>query len=152
MSVLFFLLLDFALTAVLRVPDDFADIKLAALAALPYDTIQISPGVYSGPRNCDIIVDKPNLHFVGSAGPETTVIDCSHQSRCISILGVNSSLSGLHLKNGAAPFVAERMSIRQEARGKKFFLRLPLKMLFARAKSIGSIRQLCTEKSGWWPP
>lgn len=63
-------------------------------------TVSVSPGVYSGPENCDLIVDRD----VNLVAPSGAVLDCGLKSRCLSVLNAATvTVSGFTFKNGAAP-------------------------------------------------
>ena len=88
----------------LRVPADFRNISAALAAAAPGDTVSLSAGTYTGPANCNLLINKNNITLVGVDGPAVTVIDCERKSRCVAIVGAQSvTVSGLWLRNGEAP-------------------------------------------------
>jgi hypothetical protein len=67
-----------SLGAVLNVPDDYADIRTALDAAVPFDTIALAPGYYSGDGfkffRIDTLLDQC-ITIMSTEGPELTTID-----------------------------------------------------------------------------
>lgn len=69
-------------------------------------TVILAPGIYSGFRNCDLVINGTNaLSLVGKEGAGNTVIDCtSVGTRCLKILRSNAvRISGITFKGGVAP-------------------------------------------------
>ncbi len=62
---------------VIDVPDDFPTIQSAIDASANGDTVQISSGTYSGPGNCNIVLNGKRLHIRGIGVPTATNINCS---------------------------------------------------------------------------
>ena len=96
--------------AVLTVSDPSLGIKPALNASSQGDTVRVLAGLYTGPQNCDLVMDKPDVTLVAPDGPEKTIVDCgSSRSRCLSIFGVGAKVSGLSFVNGEAPGTAARL-------------------------------------------
>ena len=90
--------------AVWTVSDPSLGIKLALNASSQGDTVRVLAGLYTGPQNCDLVMDKADVSLIGPDGPEKTIVDCgSSRSRCLSIFGVGAKVSGLSFVNGQAP-------------------------------------------------
>lgn len=90
--------------SVRRVPDDFATVAAAVLAAYDGDSVVVAPGIYDV---VDVIVDK-DLLFVGEAGPEVTTLRGGIGARLFTFLelGGVAFFKGLTL-TGGAPFAGE---------------------------------------------
>lgn len=58
------------------VPQDYATIQDAIVAANPCDTVWILPGTYSGSENVNLNFHGKKLSVIGAEGAEQTVIDC----------------------------------------------------------------------------
>ena len=68
--------------------------------AQPGATILLQPIIYSGPANCDLVINK-SLSLVSTAGQAE--LDCLGQSRCMRVTGGASvTVVGLTLRNGNA--------------------------------------------------
>lgn len=110
-SALLFLLAVACQSAVLLVPANFRNISSALLNANRGDTIEVSEGTYTGPENCDLVINKENLKLVAPAGATKTTVDCQLKSRCLRIIGAQSIVvSGFHFRNGQAPATPPELS------------------------------------------
>lgn len=81
--------------ATFRVPEEHATIVAAAAAASDGDTVLIGPGVY----NEHVDTGSRWLAFIGTAGPEATVVDGGGTGR-VFWLGRGGLLSGLTIAHG----------------------------------------------------
>lgn len=89
--------------AVLRVPGDFRTLSSAVARTENGDVIEVSPGVYRGEENCNIVLESKNVSIVGTGAPGLTVFDCEWKSRCLTIVGGHSTISGITFSYGKAP-------------------------------------------------
>ena len=96
------LVLHIVAGSVLQVPSAFPSIAAAVAAARPGDVVQLAAGLFSGPNNCDVLVTTDNLQIAG-AGRDLSVVDCGHTGRCLRVMGVRCTISGVHFRNGQAP-------------------------------------------------
>ncbi|MBN2138357.1 MAG: right-handed parallel beta-helix repeat-containing protein [Sedimentisphaerales bacterium] len=62
--------------ATIYVPAQYPTIQDAINAAADYDVIEVAPGTYTGPGNCDIQFLGKAITLTSRAGPDTTIIDC----------------------------------------------------------------------------
>jgi predicted outer membrane repeat protein len=85
--------------AMFRVPEEHATIVAAVAAASDGDTVLIGPGVY----NEHVDTESRWLAFIGTAGPEATVVDGGGTGRVL-LLGRGGHLSGLTVRGGRADF------------------------------------------------
>ena len=92
------------LTKVIDVfPSSPGGISAAINASSPQDSLYFHAGTYFGKQNCDLQIQTQNLLLIGVDGPQNTIIDCGLASRCICVLGVNTTIIGITFKNGRAP-------------------------------------------------
>ena len=92
--------------------------------AQPGATIFLQPVLYSGPANCDLVINK-SLSLVSTAGQAE--LDCQGQSRCMRVTGGASvTVIGLTLRNGNAlggSGSTVRQAVQASKRGKVGFER-----------------------------
>ena len=63
-------------------------------------TIVLQPVIYSGPANCELVINK-SISLVSVSGQ--TILDCLGASRCVRVTGGASvTIVGLRLRNGNA--------------------------------------------------
>jgi len=92
---------------VILVPSQYATIGEAVLAAVPGTTIQVADGVYSGPLNRNIVIDKP-LTIESEGGPFACTIDLQGAGRAFIVTDVNETIQrkvtidGFTIANGLA--------------------------------------------------
>jgi len=80
---------------------DYHDLRSALEAADPGALLVLEPGLYSGPDNRGLLVEK-DVHILGRTGPERTVIDCRGQDRAFDFLGADVFLQGVTIRRGRA--------------------------------------------------
>jgi hypothetical protein len=65
---------------VIRVPEDYPDIKTAMWEAQDGDTVLVGPGTYAGPMNTGLSPYGKSLTLRSAEGPEATIIQCQGSS------------------------------------------------------------------------
>ncbi len=92
---------DAGMQRVGRVPD----LQAAVAAAVEGGTLVLDDGVFSGPRNRDVLIDK-NLTIRSRNGRDATTIDCLLAGRAFRFSGIHitgeSAVLGLTIVNGKA--------------------------------------------------
>lgn len=89
---------DISLCAVISV-DPSLGFKASIFSASKGDTVQIPPGIYTGPLNCGAVVDKDGVTIVSLKGPLETIFSCP-RSRCLVVAANNVVVSGLTFQDG----------------------------------------------------
>jgi hypothetical protein len=87
---------------VIRVPDDVDSIPQALLAAAPYDTILVAPGIYYVNLEWPA---KDGLKLLSEAGPEATILDGGGNVQVIGIytkVDTTTVVRGFTIQNGHA--------------------------------------------------
>lgn len=83
---------------------EYANIQSAVDAAGPNDTILLADGIYTGPGNRGIAINKP-LTIRGVGGPEQCIIDCEKVARgfAVNLDDPNAMMifEGITLTNGS---------------------------------------------------
>ena len=86
--------------ASLAVPTTTTTLRDLIDNAQPGATILLQPVIYSGPANCDLVINK-SLSLVSTGGQAE--LDCQGESRCMRVTGGASvTVVGLTLRNGNA--------------------------------------------------
>jgi predicted outer membrane repeat protein len=67
--------------AVLTVPATHITIQRAIIAALPGDTVLVSPGIFRGPGNRNLDLMGKDISLLGRDGAAATLIDCESEGR-----------------------------------------------------------------------
>lgn len=118
-------------------PAAVSGISGAMLNATENDVVILAAGEYTGPSNCDLVINKNNLTLVGKDGSGRVTINCALKSRCLSVLGVTGvKITGITFKNGQAPKTPMETSLRKEEKTRTD-VSLPLAMpLFDLDRSI----------------
>ena len=108
-----------AISRIHRVPDQYATIRDALLAARePWDIVELADGVYTGPDNRDLRISNRNIIIRSANGPEHCIIDCEdadrafvfgnqQESRLEGITIRNALGRAIWCRNGAAPAIAD---------------------------------------------
>ncbi|MCB1046531.1 MAG: hypothetical protein KDC10_04950 [Calditrichaeota bacterium] len=89
--------------AVIRVPKDQPTIQAAIDFSQTSDSVLVSPGVYTGLGNRDIVIQNKSIYLVGSTNSRITVIDCENLAGGIQV-GPNANathISGVTIRNGS---------------------------------------------------
>jgi hypothetical protein len=92
--------------ATLHVPAEFPTIQAAIDAAVPNDTVLVTPGIYSGPGNKDLEFFGKDLVLLSETGPDETAIDCEGDGRGIIFRGGETPaavIDGFTITNGFLP-------------------------------------------------
>ncbi len=105
-SILILLLLIHSSSCItIRVPQDFPSISAAVSAVDRGGTINVDAGTYTGPENCNVVIDKPLI----MRGSGSTIVNCDRTSmRCVIISRVIDGavwIDGMDFINGVSPFV-----------------------------------------------
>ncbi len=89
-----------------RVPEDHPDLQDAFAASLDGDSVLVGPGIYVGPRNRGLSISSRALVVIGTAGPDSTVIDCEGQDQALKIhfADAGTEVRGLTIRNGWTAF------------------------------------------------
>lgn len=61
---------------VIRVPDDFESLGEAVAAARNFDEIYLDAGLFSGEKNCNLLVTANHLCIRGAHGERKTIVVC----------------------------------------------------------------------------
>lgn len=69
-------------------------IQIAIRAALPYDTIEVQPGIY---KQGNILIEKP-LHFIANG---KVIIDGDYKCEVITVKSSHVQIKGFHIKNSS---------------------------------------------------
>lgn len=86
----------------IHVPDDYAQIGMALVFALPNDTILVGPGVYE--ENI-VWPATQGLKLLSTGGPEATILDGGGQDQVIGIysaVDTSTTIRGFTVRNGHA--------------------------------------------------
>ncbi|TPW09388.1 MAG: hypothetical protein FD127_4156, partial [Acidimicrobiaceae bacterium] len=86
---------------IIRVPSDQPTIQAALDVAENGDTILLAPGVYAGPGNHDVVVDK-DVQVAGETSAAECIIDCERQGRAFLVTGQALGLFDLTIRGGYA--------------------------------------------------
>ena len=92
-----------SLGTAIPVPGSFPTIQEGIIAALDGDTVLVAPGVYTGEGNRDLDFLGKQITVVGSAGANSTIIDCEGLGRGVFFHngeGPETVLEGFTIRNG----------------------------------------------------
>jgi len=84
----------------------FTDIQDALDFVIDGDTVEVLPGIYSGPGNRNLSFHGKNVRLRGIKGPDVTVIDCGGAGRGFVLTdgeGRDALIEGFTVANGRAP-------------------------------------------------
>ncbi len=84
----------------------FTDIQDALDFVTDGDTVEVLPGIYSGPGNRNLSFHGKNISLRGIEGPDATVIDCGGAGRGFALTdgeGRDALIEGFTVANGRAP-------------------------------------------------
>jgi hypothetical protein len=62
--------------------------------------LQLLPGVYTAPGNCESTINYDSVQIIGICGNSFTKIDCNQSAFHFKLTGQNISIQGLQLVNG----------------------------------------------------
>ena len=89
-------------SSTIRVPEDFPTIQAAIDAACRNQVIVVGPGIWTGPGNMDLVVNK-TVTFRSEMGPRQTIIDCGGAGRAFHFSTAPASvIEGFTITNGVA--------------------------------------------------
>lgn len=90
-------------SAVLTVPGQYESIQAGLDAAVNGDTVLVSPGIYSGTGNVNLLFRGRNIVLKSFGGAEVTIIDCQNRARGIMFVqgeSRNAVVEGFTITHG----------------------------------------------------